>query len=110
MCLSKSVVLAMSAEATRIRDVRSSSAATGVSYTSDFRRPQKNKSKSLRLRKRGGQATGPPNPIHLPGYVGIKWLCPAIEKWAHAPPCITTRSDTWWLILPAAISGGRGVR
>ncbi|GFX72280.1 hypothetical protein TNCV_4552021 [Trichonephila clavipes] len=69
MPLNKSGVLAMSAEATTIRVMRSSSVVTGVSHISDFRWPQKKKLKGLRSGKRGGQATGPSHPIYLPGYI-----------------------------------------
>ncbi|GFT30396.1 hypothetical protein TNCV_2376901 [Trichonephila clavipes] len=48
------VCWACSSKATTIRSVRSSTAATGVSYTSDFRWPQKKKSKGLRSGEHAG--------------------------------------------------------
>ncbi|GFS54867.1 hypothetical protein TNCV_3575971 [Trichonephila clavipes] len=42
--------------ADRIR-VKPSIVATSVSYTSDFRQPQKNKSKGLRAGEHGGEVT-----------------------------------------------------
>ncbi|GFT85171.1 hypothetical protein TNCV_496321 [Trichonephila clavipes] len=49
-------VLVVSAEAT----TKSSTVATGVSCTSDFRWFKRKKSKGLRSGECGGQATGPP--------------------------------------------------
>ncbi|GFV62140.1 hypothetical protein TNCV_4109431 [Trichonephila clavipes] len=57
----------------------------GASYTSDFRWRQKKKSKGLRFRKRGGETTCLPLPIHLPGCVAWRWLHTAIQKCAVAP-------------------------
>ncbi|GFX12122.1 hypothetical protein TNCV_2999051 [Trichonephila clavipes] len=59
----------MSAEATMMKAMRSSTVATNVSYTRNFRWPQKKKFKGLRSGERGGKAIGLPRPIHLSGYV-----------------------------------------
>ncbi|GFT34053.1 hypothetical protein TNCV_4384991 [Trichonephila clavipes] len=64
----KSCVLVMPSEATTICAMRSSTVATGVSYTSYFSWPQKNISKGLISGEYGGQASGLPRPVHLPGY------------------------------------------
>ncbi|GFW73285.1 hypothetical protein TNCV_2799491 [Trichonephila clavipes] len=68
--------------------IRSSTVATDISYTSDFRWPRKQMSKGLRSVKSEDQATGPPCRIHLPGYVTRRWMCTALEKYAEAPPCM----------------------
>ncbi|GFV90750.1 hypothetical protein TNCV_2323191 [Trichonephila clavipes] len=81
--LSKSGVLAMSSKATMICNGRSS-----VAYTSDFRWPQKKKSKIFGFWKNEYQATGPPSAITLPGYVTWRWLCITIEKCVVAPSCM----------------------
>ncbi|GFT27075.1 hypothetical protein TNCV_4675941 [Trichonephila clavipes] len=62
---------------------------TGVSYTSDSRRPQKKKSKGLRSGERGAQAIDPPCSVHLPGCAAWRCLHPAIEK------CAVARSTTF---------------
>ncbi|GFV70295.1 hypothetical protein TNCV_4540771 [Trichonephila clavipes] len=72
----KSGVLAMSADTTTIRDGRCS--ATCVSYTSDFRWPQKKKFKQLKSGKRVGQATGVSN--HSPGLCILKVVMPRDRK------------------------------
>ncbi|GFT68583.1 hypothetical protein TNCV_1841811 [Trichonephila clavipes] len=89
MCSNKSSMLA---EATTIHAVKSITIATGVSYISDFRWPQKKKSKGMRCGQLEGQATGSPSPIHFPGYVTWWWLRTAIEKCAGAPSCTPARS------------------
>ncbi|GFU14342.1 hypothetical protein TNCV_2916101 [Trichonephila clavipes] len=69
MRLNKSSMLGMLAETTRIRVMRSSNSITDASYTSDFKWPQKKKSKGLRSGKCGGKNTGPSRPVHFLGYV-----------------------------------------
>ncbi|GFW32010.1 hypothetical protein TNCV_2600371 [Trichonephila clavipes] len=88
----------MSTEAMTIPAVRSSTKATGVSHTGDFRCPQKKKSIRLRSRERGGQATGSPSPIHLLGMYQVRdyesknvlafwqYMCvPPSHSFAHSP-------------------------
>ncbi|GFV34258.1 hypothetical protein TNCV_991791 [Trichonephila clavipes] len=70
---------------TMIRAVRLCSLVASISYTRDFRLPQKKKYKRLRSGKLGGQASGPPRSIHLPGYVAWRWLRTTTEKCAGAP-------------------------
>ncbi|GFY20523.1 hypothetical protein TNCV_211551 [Trichonephila clavipes] len=83
----------MSAEATIIRDMRSSTVAVDASYTSYFRSPQKKIFDNLRCRERGSQATSLPHPIHPSEYVAGKWLSPqCAQKCATAPLCINHMS------------------
>ena len=70
----------MSPAAKTICAIRSSDVFTGVSYTSDLRCPQKKKSSGLRFGEHAGQATGPKPPIHLPGYVELRWLRNSMKK------------------------------
>ncbi|GBM74005.1 hypothetical protein AVEN_4999-1 [Araneus ventricosus] len=58
--------------ATTILATRSSAESTGISYTKDFMCPQKKKTSGLTSGERGGQATGPPRPIHRERYVAFK--------------------------------------
>ncbi|GFU99080.1 hypothetical protein TNCV_1227941 [Trichonephila clavipes] len=68
--------------------MRSYTVPTGVSYTRDFRWPQKKKSKRLKSKERGGQGKSSPRPIYLLRYVVRKWSCFAIEKLVSAPSCV----------------------
>ncbi|GFV15814.1 hypothetical protein TNCV_987971 [Trichonephila clavipes] len=65
-------------------------------YTSDCRWLQKKKSKGLRSGYSGGQATGPPHPIHLLGYVEWGWLCTTIEKCTGAS---SRMNPTIWCVV-----------
>ncbi|GFV70516.1 hypothetical protein TNCV_3480121 [Trichonephila clavipes] len=67
-------------EETTILAIRSSTEATCVSYTSDFRWPQKDKLMELRSKENGCQETDLPRSIHLQGYVTWMWLHTAIEN------------------------------
>ncbi|GFX35279.1 hypothetical protein TNCV_100861 [Trichonephila clavipes] len=61
--------VASSGEVTTIPATKSLTVATGVSYTGDFRWPQKKKSKESKSGECGGQVIGLPHPIHFPRYV-----------------------------------------
>ncbi|GFV19242.1 hypothetical protein TNCV_1419291 [Trichonephila clavipes] len=74
--------------------------STGISYPSDFKWPQRKKSKKMRFRKYGGQRIGLPRLIHLPGYLALEWLRSAIEKWAGAPLCMNHR---FWCAVVGAL-------
>ncbi|GFU14230.1 hypothetical protein TNCV_3579071 [Trichonephila clavipes] len=73
-------MLVVLAKATTIHGLRSSTVSTSVSYTSDFRWPQKKKSKELRSGELGGKETDPPRPISLLGYVKSRWFHPAVSR------------------------------
>ncbi|GFV72506.1 hypothetical protein TNCV_2763711 [Trichonephila clavipes] len=77
--LNKSGVLAMPADATPIRYVISSPAATSISHTRDFKWLRKKKSKGLISGEYGSQTKGPLCPIFLLGYVAWRWLRTAME-------------------------------
>ncbi|GFT79543.1 hypothetical protein TNCV_1326041 [Trichonephila clavipes] len=69
----KSGVLAMSAEATTICAVRSSSVVTGVSCTSNFRWSPKEEIQWNEVRE-VCLTIGLQRPIHLPGHVAWRWF------------------------------------
>ncbi|GFT51837.1 hypothetical protein TNCV_1817721 [Trichonephila clavipes] len=89
----------MSAEATTIRTLRSSTVVTGVLYTNDFRWRQKKKFKELRSGKRGDRVIGPPRPTHHLGYVVWKLVTHHNRKmcWCaivHEPHFLVHSFDT----------------
>ncbi|GFV43849.1 hypothetical protein TNCV_1658941 [Trichonephila clavipes] len=82
-------------EATTIRAKKSSTVATGVSYTSDLRWALKKKLKGLRSGESGGQAIGLTPPVSLPGNVARIRFHTAIEKSAGASSCMNHMNHTF---------------
>ena len=75
---------AMVPAATVILATRSSSVSTTVSYTTCFMCPQRKESRHVRSGDQGGQATGPPRPIHRFPKVDLRWFLATMPKWAGA--------------------------
>ncbi|GFW59421.1 hypothetical protein TNCV_1508661 [Trichonephila clavipes] len=79
----------MSAEETRIHDMKSSPVPTGVSHTSDFRWLHRKKSKGVRFGKREGQTTYPSLPIYHP--VSVAWIYEIL--YPSTLVCVPLRSE-----------------
>jgi hypothetical protein len=64
-----------------------SSSSTGDEETNDFKWPHKYKSSGYKSGERGGQAIGPPLPIHRPGSFRFRYLRATRLKCAGTPSC-----------------------
>jgi hypothetical protein len=79
-----------------IRFRRVSTSSTGDKCTNEFKWPHKKKSSVYKSGERGGQAIGPPLPIHWPGNFRFRYLRTMRLKCARAPSCwMCSFLDKW---------------